>query len=93
MQAIAFFSSVAAHDIHNRFDDGYPPLAPTAGNRRLLSIYDGASRALGFGSVVAVDPMRAGAADVSFAAPYAPSAMDAIGLQGGTITQTRRRQI
>ncbi|MEP6506806.1 MAG: M20/M25/M40 family metallo-hydrolase [Gemmatimonadales bacterium] len=64
------------------FDDGYPPLAPTDGNRRLLSIYDGVSRALGYGSVVAVDPMRAGAADVSFAAPYIPSAMDALGLAG-----------
>ncbi|MEO5904594.1 MAG: M20/M25/M40 family metallo-hydrolase [Gemmatimonadaceae bacterium] len=64
------------------FDDGYPPLAPTDGNRRLLSIYDGVSRALGYGSVVAVDPMRAGAADVSFAAPYIPSAMDAVGLAG-----------
>ncbi|MEO7367838.1 MAG: peptidase dimerization domain-containing protein, partial [Gemmatimonadaceae bacterium] len=64
------------------FDDGYPPLAPTDGNRRLLSMYDGVSRALGYGSVVAVDPMRAGAADVSFAAPYIPSAMDALGLAG-----------
>ena len=64
------------------FDDGYPPLAPTDGNRRLLSIYDGVSRALGLGSVVAVDPMRAGAADVSFAAPYISSAMDALGLAG-----------
>ncbi len=64
------------------FEDGYPPLAPTDGNRRLLSIYDGVSRALGYGSVVAVDPMRAGAADVSFAAPYIPSAMDAVGLAG-----------
>ncbi|HZK77476.1 MAG TPA: hypothetical protein VFC35_01115, partial [Gemmatimonadaceae bacterium] len=64
------------------FDDGYPPLAPTNGNRRLLAMYDGVSRALGYGSVVAVDPMRAGAADVSFAAPYIPSAMDALGLAG-----------
>ena len=36
----------------------------------------------GFGSVVAVDPMRAGAADVSFVAPYIPSAIDALGLAG-----------
>ncbi|HEY6826898.1 MAG TPA: M20/M25/M40 family metallo-hydrolase, partial [Gemmatimonadaceae bacterium] len=48
------------------FDDGYPPMAPTPGNRRLLALYDQASRDLGFGSVVAVDPSRAGAADVSF---------------------------
>ena len=64
------------------FEDGYPPLAPTEGNRRLLSMYDAVSKALGLGGVVAVDPMRAGAADVSFAAPYIPSALDAVGLAG-----------
>ncbi|MBC7894408.1 MAG: M20/M25/M40 family metallo-hydrolase [Cytophagaceae bacterium] len=65
-----------------RFDDGYPPMAPTEGNRRLLARYDQASRDLGFGSVVAVDPSRAGAADVSFTAPFVPSALDGIGLAG-----------
>jgi glutamate carboxypeptidase len=64
------------------FDDGYPPLAPTEGNRSLLGLYDSVSMALGLGQVVAVDPMRAGAADVSFAAPYVPSAIDALGLAG-----------
>ena len=64
------------------FDDGYPPLAPSDGNRRLLSIYDAASRQLGFGPVVAVNPMRAGAADVSFTAAHISSAMDGIGLSG-----------
>ena len=33
------------------FDDGYPPMAPTDGNRRLLAMYDRASRDLGFGPV------------------------------------------
>ena len=64
------------------FDDGYPPLAPTEGNRKLLALYDQASRDLGYSSVVAVDPMRAGAADVSFVAPYIPMALDAVGLAG-----------
>lgn len=64
------------------FSDGYPPLAPTEGNRRLLTTYDGVSRALGYGSVIAVDPMRAGAADVSFTAPYVSAAIDALGLAG-----------
>jgi glutamate carboxypeptidase len=64
------------------FDDGYPPMAPTDGNRRLLTIHDSVSRALGLGSVVAVDPSRAGAADVSFAAPYVPMVIDALGLAG-----------
>jgi glutamate carboxypeptidase len=81
MQAIV--SSSLPHTASSiTFEDGYPPLAPTEGNRRLLSIYDNVSRALGVGPVVAVDPMRAGAADVSFAAPYVPSAIDALGLAG-----------
>ena len=32
--------------------------------------------------MVAVDPSRAGAADVSFAAPFVPMVMDALGLAG-----------
>lgn len=64
------------------FDDGYPPLAPTDGNRKLLTLYDQVSRDLGYWPVVAVDPLRAGAADVSFAAPYIPMALDAVGLAG-----------
>jgi len=64
------------------FDDGYPPMAPTAGNRRLLALYDRVSRDLGTGPVVAVDPSRAGAADVSFVANEVPMAIDALGLSG-----------
>jgi glutamate carboxypeptidase len=64
------------------FDDGYPPMAPTDGNRKLLAVHDSVSRALGLGSVVAVDPSKAGAADVSFAAPYVPMVIDALGLAG-----------
>lgn len=64
------------------FDDGYPPMAPTAGNARLLAMYDRASRDLGAGPVVAVDPSRAGAADVSFVANLVPMSIDALGLSG-----------
>ena len=64
------------------FNDGYPPLAPTAGNRKLLTLYDQTSRDLGNFPVVAVDPMRAGAADVSFTAPYVSMALDGLGLSG-----------
>jgi glutamate carboxypeptidase len=64
------------------FDDGYPPMAPTEGNRRLLAMYDRASRDLGFGGVAAVDPSRAGAADVSFIASVVPMLIDGIGLSG-----------
>ena len=65
------------------FDEGYPPMAPTAGNARLLGIYDQVSRDLGFGAVTAVNPRRAGAADVSFAADHVEMAIDGLGLLGG----------
>ena len=64
------------------FDDGYPPMAPTDGNRRMLAQYDRASRDLGSGPVVAVDPAKAGAADVAFVAHLVPSIIDGIGLSG-----------
>jgi len=64
------------------FDEGYPPMAPTAGNRRLLALYDAVSRDLGLGPVAAVDPMKTGAADVSFVAGRVPMALDGIGLAG-----------
>ena len=64
------------------FDDGYPPLAPSAGNEKLLVMYDQASRDLGFGTVTAVSPDKAGAADVSFIAGVVPMIIDAIGLKG-----------
>ena len=65
------------------FEDGYPPMAPSEGNKALLARYDQGSRDLGFGAVVAVDPSKAGAADVSFVAPFVSSAIDGIGLAGG----------
>lgn len=64
------------------FTEGYPPLAPTDGNRRLLSIYDQASRDLGLGAVRAVDPRDAGAADISFTAGRVAMALDGLGLMG-----------
>jgi glutamate carboxypeptidase len=64
------------------FEDGYPSLAPTDGNAKLLAMYDQASRDLGFGPVQAVSPDRAGAADVSFVADEVPSIIDGVGLMG-----------
>jgi glutamate carboxypeptidase len=64
------------------FEEGYPPMAPTEGNVRLLAMYDQASRDFGFGPVSAVSPDRAGAADVSFAAEYVKSILDGVGLMG-----------
>jgi len=64
------------------FNDGYPPLAPSPGNDRLLALYDRASRDLGHGPVAGVDPSRAGAADVSFCDGLVEMAMDGVGLMG-----------
>jgi glutamate carboxypeptidase len=64
------------------FEEGYPPMAATSGNRRLLALYDRVSRDLGFGPVTAVDPADAGAADISFAAAHVDMALDGIGLMG-----------
>jgi glutamate carboxypeptidase len=64
------------------FDEGYPPLAPTAGNEQLLVAYDRASRDLGLGTVTAVSPDKAGAADVSFVAGLVTMIIDAVGLKG-----------
>ncbi len=64
------------------FEDRYPPLAPTDGNRRLLALFDQASRDTGGGPVSAVDPARAGAADISFTAGLIDMALDGVGLMG-----------
>ena len=85
--AQATMREIAAHSLphtHSTIElaDGYPPMAPTEGNRRLLALYDAASRDLGLGPVVAVDPSKAGAADVSFVANLVPMALDGIGLAG-----------
>ncbi|HKU13462.1 MAG TPA: M20/M25/M40 family metallo-hydrolase [Steroidobacteraceae bacterium] len=64
------------------FSDSGPPMPPTEGNRKLLSMYDSVSRDLGFGPVTAVDPRRAGAADIAYAADHVEMAIDGIGLLG-----------
>lgn len=64
------------------FEDGYPPMAPTEGNRKLLALVDQVSQALGQGPVTEVDPSRAGAADVSFVADLVPAVIDGLGLKG-----------
>lgn len=65
------------------FDDGYPPLAPTEGNHRLLGMFSQVSTDLGYGPVAPVDPRNAGAADVSFTAGLVEMALDGLGPGGG----------
>ena len=64
------------------FDDGYPALAPTSGNEKLLALYSRASEDVGGGPVSAVNPDKAGAADVSFVAGQVGMILDGVGLMG-----------
>jgi glutamate carboxypeptidase len=52
------------------FSEGYPPMAVTPGGEKLLAYYSGVSNALGYGTLVASDPARRGAGDLSFVAPF-----------------------
>ena len=49
-------------------EDGYPPMAPTDGNRRLLASLNVVNRDLGLPEMPEYDPARRGAADSSFVA-------------------------
>ena len=49
-------------------EDGYPPMAPTEGNRRILASLNAVSRDLGVAEMAEYDPARRGAADSSFVA-------------------------
>jgi glutamate carboxypeptidase len=71
------------------FSEGYPAMAPTPGNQRLLDMYSQISQDLGYGEVVAVNPLRAGAADVSFTADQVDMAIDGLGM-GGTEGHTAK---
>jgi glutamate carboxypeptidase len=81
MEAIVAASLPHTHSTIS-FDEGYPPMAPTEGNAQLLAMYDQASQDLGFGTVTAVSPDRAGAADVSFVAGKIKTIIDGVGLMG-----------
>ncbi|MEE4451417.1 M20/M25/M40 family metallo-hydrolase [Novosphingobium resinovorum] len=67
MQAI-----VARHlprtDARITFKDGYPPMAPTAGNRALLGRLNAINADLGLPAMPALDPLKRGAGDISFVA-------------------------
>ena len=68
------------------FADSYPPMAPSAGNRALANELSEVNQALGRGAMKTWDPLRRGAADISFVAPYtdALAGMGALGKGGHT---------
>lgn len=72
-------------------EGGYPPLTETAGNKKLLNYYSNTSEDLRFGTVTAVHPRNAGAADVSFTSGLVNMAIDGMGMCGAddhTINET-----
>lgn len=83
MEKIVAAANTATSTATITFGEGYPPLAPAPGNDALLAMYNKASEDLGLGTVTAVSPDRAGAADVSFIGGIVPSVIDAVGLKGG----------
>ncbi len=60
-------------EAHIAFEDRYPPMEPTEGNRRLHRILSEINEDLGRGEMPILDPSRRGAADISFVAPYSDS--------------------
>lgn len=51
------------------FDQGgYPPMAPTEGNKALLAKLNGVNRDLGLAEMAPLDPAKRGAGDISFVA-------------------------
>ncbi len=68
------------------FTDGYPPMAPTEGNRRLRNILSQINQDLGREEMPILDPAVRGAADISFVAPYTDglAGMGAYGKGGHT---------
>jgi glutamate carboxypeptidase len=50
------------------FEDGYPPMAPTEANRALLRRLNQVNRDMGLAEMGELDPLRRGAADISFVA-------------------------
>ena len=52
------------------FEQGYPPMAPTEGNRALLKKLNGINADLGLEQMAELDPLKRGAGDISFVARY-----------------------
>ena len=68
------------------FVDSYPPMPPSDGNRKLADRLSEVNESLGRGPMKIWDPLRRGAADISFVAPYtdALAGMGALGKGGHT---------
>jgi len=63
-------------------EDGYPPMAPTQGNRAILARLNQVNRDLGLPEMGEYDPARRGAADSGFVAPDVDT-LGGLGAGGG----------
>lgn len=63
------------------FTDSYPSMPPTKGNMALLDLLNDVSKDLNQGAVMAYDPGKRGAADISFVASYVDG-LDGLGAMG-----------
>ncbi|WP_228850907.1 M20/M25/M40 family metallo-hydrolase [Aegicerativicinus sediminis] len=84
--ARAKMREIAANNLPNTsakisFIDSYPAMAPTEGNMAVLDELSQVSQALGQGKVEPYDPLKRGAADVSFVAAYT-DCLDGLGAMG-----------
>jgi glutamate carboxypeptidase len=68
MQAIAAQSLPGTKSELSFDEGGYPPMAPTAGNRALLTRLNAVNRDMGLPEMGELDPERRGAGDISFVA-------------------------
>lgn len=66
------------------FEEGYPPVAPTAGNRALLVRLNGVNRDLGLPEMAELDPLQRGAGDIGFVAADVDSLIG-LGIAGNKI--------
>lgn len=73
------------------FDDDYPAMPPAPANYGLLERYSEVSRALGFGTVKAMDPGARAGADIAFVAGMVDAALDGLGPVGEAIHTVNER--
>ena len=68
------------------FTDKYPSMSPTDGNQRLADVLSAINEDLGRGPMSILHPLKRGAADISFVAPYsdALAGLGALGSGGHT---------
>lgn len=65
------------------FTDGYPPMAPTEGNRRLFEVLNRVTVDMGLPPMQILPPEQRGASDAAFAAPYT-DVLSGMGVYGGS---------